>query len=102
MFAANRIVVCTPLTNTTRSGLVLAQGEEKRKPELGEVVLIGEGKKPVEFKIGDTVVYRRYTDNEVMVKGKTYNFIDFKDILCVIPLMVATPNGEETLNDQNT
>ena len=83
--ASKKIVILEPSENTTASGLKLAEEEDgKHKPELGVVKVIGEGKKPVEFEVGDTVVFRRYTDNRISVNGKEFNFIDFKDVLAVV------------------
>jgi chaperonin GroES len=86
MKPANRIVICEAEASTTESGLQLAQSSEKdRKPELGRVVAIGTGKKPVTFEVGDTIVFRKYSDNRIIVRGKELNFIDFKDIVAVLP-----------------
>ncbi len=68
----------------TASGLDLPTTTSQNKPETGIVVAVGEGEKPVEFAIGDTVVYRKYTDNEVQVGTEKFNFISFKDIVGVI------------------
>jgi co-chaperonin GroES (HSP10) len=68
----------------TKSGLDLPTQEGKSKPEIGRVVAFGLGTQPVPFKIGDKIVYRKYMDNKIQVGVKSYNFIDFKDILAVI------------------
>ncbi len=85
MIAAKRVVICELQENTTAGGLHLAQGNESKKPELGKIVVIGEGKKPVEFVVGDTIVFRKYSDNRILVLGQEFNFIDFKDIMAVLP-----------------
>ena len=83
--ASKKIVILEPTENTTASGLKLAEAEGgKNKPELGVVKVIGEGKKPVDFEVGDTIVFGRYTENRISVRGKEYNFINFKDILAVV------------------
>lgn len=53
-------------------------------PEIGIVEVIGKGIKPVDFKVGDKIAYRKYTDNKIKVDGVEYNFINFKDILAVL------------------
>jgi len=86
MKASRKVVICEPTTLNTASGLVVDVNDKEAKvPEIGKVVEIGEGKKPVEFSIGDIIVYRRYSDNQIRIKGKIYNFLDFKDILAVLP-----------------
>lgn len=67
---------------TTKSGLHLNNAENK--PETGEVVVVGKGVKPIEFKIGDYIVFRKYTDNRIFLSGVEYNFVQFKDVLGVI------------------
>ena len=81
---AKKVVVCKPVTaQQTKSGLHLNGGEHK--PELGEVYVIGAGTPPIKLEKGDTIVYRRYTDNKILVAGVEFNFIDFKDIMAVVP-----------------
>lgn len=84
MIPAKKVVICEQVEQVTHSGLHLASSEDSKKPETGKIIAIGEGKLPVECSVGDTIVYRRYTDNKVSVNGKEYNFISFKDILAVV------------------
>jgi len=78
--AANKVVICVNVkTQKTKSGLELSSSETK--PEIGIVVAFGKGKKPVEFSVGDTVVYRKYTDNKIYLGSEEYNFVLFKDVL---------------------
>lgn len=77
---AKEVVVCTNVkSKKTKSGLELTNTENK--PETGEVVAIGTGKKTLPFKVGDVIVFRKYTDNKVYVDGIEYNFVLFKDVL---------------------
>lgn len=83
ILAAEKVVVCkNTKSQKTKSGLELPNTENK--PEMGEVVVIGTGKKPVPFKVGDNIVFRRYTDNRIVVGGVEYNFIQFKDVLGIV------------------
>ena len=83
ILAAKRVVVCKNIQNhKTKSGLELTNTENK--PETGEVVVIGQGKPPIEIKVGDQIVFRKYTDNRIFLEGVEYNFVLFKDILGVI------------------
>lgn len=73
---SKNVVVCTPPQDQkTKSGLVLQDVENK--PEMGVVYAIGEGKKPCDFKVGDHIVFRRYTDNRVYLEGQEFNFVRF-------------------------
>lgn len=81
--ASKKVVVCiTAKATVSKSGLILNNAENK--PETGEVIVIGEGKLPVSFKVGDVIVFRRYTDNRINVGGVEYNFVQFKDVLGVV------------------
>ena len=53
-------------------------------PQIGEVVIFGEGKKPVEFKVGTIVAYRQYGEYEFFINGETLYFVKFADILGII------------------
>ena len=85
---AKQIVICEQPENKTAGGLTLNIGGDDDKkdkpPELGLVIKIGAGKKPIEFKVGDTIVYRRYMDNRIEIGGREYNFIGFTDIIGVL------------------
>lgn len=81
MKPARKVVVCEEVKQRTSSGIVMV--EEDKKPELGKIIAIGEGKLPVDMKIGDIIVFRRYTDNRINIAGRTYNLIEFRDILAV-------------------
>ena len=81
---SKKVVICESVETKTHTGILIVTGDEK-KPELGKVLAIGEGNKPLEFNVGDTIVFRRYTENLIVIQGKEYNFIIFKDILEVMP-----------------
>lgn len=75
---SKNVVVCVNVTShKTKSGLHLPNTENK--PEMGEVVAFGEGKKPIDFKIGDVIIFRKYTDNRVFMHGHEFNFVRFSD-----------------------
>lgn len=80
---AKKIVICETAENVSESGLALADEEGGKTPETGKIIAIGEGKPPVEIKVGDEIVYRRYAENKTMVDGKELNFINFEDIVAV-------------------
>jgi len=84
LIPSKEIIICqSDEQQKTSSGLILADSK-KDKPEMGVIVKIGLGKLPLKVKIGDRIVFRRYTDNKVLIDAMEYNFIQFKDILGVI------------------
>ena len=82
---AKEIVICVEAEQKTSSGLDLGEAEkDKDKPTVGTVYAIGEGKLPLDVKVGDTVVFRHYTENRVFLDTVMYNFIRFEDIVGVV------------------
>lgn len=74
---------------TTKSGIVLP-GASKEKPQEAEVVAVGpggvvEGKEvTMEVKVGDRVLFSKYSGNEIKFEGEEYIVIKQNDILAVI------------------
>ena len=74
---------------TTKSGIVLP-GQNKEKPEQAEVVAVGPGtvengkEIKMQVKIGDQVVYSKYSGNQVKLDDEEYVIVKQSDILAVI------------------
>jgi chaperonin GroES len=87
---ADRVVI-KPLeeTETMRGGLYIPD-TAKEKPQQGEIVAVGpgrteEGKRiAVEVKVGDKVLYGKYSGTEVTVEGDQYLILRESDVLAVI------------------
>jgi chaperonin GroES len=69
----------------TASGIIIPD-TAKEKPQKGKVVAVGSGKKdePMTVKVGDTVLYGKYSGTEVTVDGNAYLIMREDDILMVI------------------
>ena len=68
----------------TKSGIILPD-TAKEKPRRGKVVKVGTGEELAEkIKVGDTVVYAKFTGDEIEFEGKNYLIISRSDILAVI------------------
>lgn len=70
---------------TTKSGIVLP-GQEKEKPQQAEVVAVGPGTEEVkmEVKVGDNIIYSKYSGTEVKLDEEKYIIVKQEDILAVI------------------
>jgi chaperonin GroES len=88
----DRIVVRPNEAETqTASGLVIPD-TAKEKPQQGEVLAVGPGKRsettgdliPVDIKVGDTVLYSKYGGTEVTVKGEDLLVLNSRDVLAVV------------------
>lgn len=73
----------------TASGIILS-GDAKEQPQFATVVAIGEGalvdgkRVPLSVKIGDKVVYKKYSATELKVEEEEYLVIAEKDILAIL------------------
>jgi chaperonin GroES len=69
----------------TASGLYIPN-TAKEKPQRGTVVAAGPGKKdePMEVKVGDEVLYGKYSGTEISSDGKDYLIMRVSDILAVV------------------
>ena len=74
---------------TTKSGIVLP-GQAKEKPQQAEVVAVGpggvvDGKEiKMEVKVGDQVIYSKYSGTEVKLDEEEYIVVRQNDILAII------------------
>lgn len=68
----------------TQSGIIIPDSA-KEKPLKGTVVLVGAAKKDetVEVKVGDTVLYGKYSGTELQIDGEDYLLINQSDVLYV-------------------
>ena len=58
----------------------------KEKPQKGIVVAVGNGKKdePITVKVGDDVLYGKYSGTEITIEGKDYLIMRESDIFAVL------------------
>ena len=83
---ADRVVIEPKAAETqTASGLYIPD-TAKEKPQQGTVVAVGPGKKdePMEVKVGDVVIYGKYSGTDVSVDGKDYLIMKQSDILAIL------------------
>ena len=69
----------------TASGIIIPDNA-KEKPQKATVVAVGVGTKdnPMSVKVGDTVLYGKYSGTELKFEGKDYLIMSEKDILAII------------------
>ena len=75
----------------TKMGIILPDTASKERPEQGEVVAIGPGRllesgsrAAMNVAVGNTVVFKKYSPDEVQVGDVEYLVISETDILAVI------------------
>jgi len=74
----------------TKGGIVIPD-TVKEKPQEGEIIAVGEGKKndegkimPLSLKVGDKVLYGKYSGTEIVIDGGDYLIIREEDVLGII------------------
>ena len=74
---------------TTKSGIILA-AKSQEKPQEAEVVAVGPGgmvdgkEVTMQVKVGDKVIYSKYSGTEVELDNEKYVVVKQNDILAVI------------------
>ena len=77
-------------TEKTQGGIFIPDSA-KEKPQKGEVVAVGLGKmndkgerEPMDVKVGDVVLYAKYSGTDVKYENVEYKILSIKDVLAVI------------------
>lgn len=88
---ADRVLIEPAEAETkTQSGLYIPDNA-KEKPMQGKVVAVGPGKKndkgeviAMDVKVGDSVLYGKYSGTEVTADGKSYLIVRESDIFAIL------------------
>jgi chaperonin GroES len=69
----------------TKSGLFIPD-TAKEKPLKGKIIAVGSGKKdePMTVKIGDNVLYGKYSGSEINIEGEDLLILKESDIFAII------------------
>ena len=88
---SDHVVVESIVEEKKKGGIILPDTIEKERSEKGKIVAVGLGKLdkdgkriPMQVKKGDTVLFTKYSPNEVKVDGKDYLIIKDEDILAIL------------------
>lgn len=83
---ADRVLILpAPAEEKTVGGIIIPD-TAKEKPLQGEVVAVGHGTKDEEMvlKVGDTVLYGKYSGTEIEYEGVKYLMMRQSDVLAVL------------------
>ena len=83
---ADRVLIePLPAETKTASGLYIPDSAQEKQHK-GTVMAVGKGKKdePMTVKVGDQVLYGKYSGSELQLDGKDYLMMREEDILAVI------------------
>ena len=83
---ADRVLVEPSAAETkTTSGIIIPDTAQE-KPQKGMIVAVGKGTKenPISVKVGDSVLYGKYSGTDLKYDGKDYLIMKESDILAII------------------
>ena len=87
---ADRVVIkASEEAETMRGGLYIPD-TAKEKPQQGEIIAVGPGRYedgkliPMGVKVGDKVLFGKYSGTEVTIEGENYLILRESDVLAVI------------------
>ncbi len=87
----DRVLVESLDSEEKTSGGIIIPDTAKEKPQEGKVVAVGPGSKsedgkitPMDVKVGDHVLFGKWSGTEVKVDGKEYSIMKESDIMGVI------------------
>ena len=89
----DRIVIKPVVQEEVLASGIVIPDTAKEKPQQGEVVAAGAGRLdengkrvPMEVKVGDRILYAKYTGQEVKIEQEEYIVLSEKDVLCKVQL----------------
>ncbi len=87
----DRVIVKRLEEEATSAGGIIIPDSATEKPSRGEVTAVGNGKvlengdvRPLELKVGDTVLFGKYSGTEVKLENEDYLVMREEDVLAVL------------------
>jgi chaperonin GroES len=88
---ADRVVVRKLDAEEKTAGGIVLPDSAKEKPQQGEILAVGPGRTDdkgarvaMEVKVGDKVLFAKYTGTEVKIEGIEYLILAERDILAIV------------------
>lgn len=83
---ADRVLVEPAAAETKTASGIIIPDTAKEKPQRGKVVAVGDGKKdePLTVKVGDEVLYGKYSGTELKWDSNDYLIMRESDILAIL------------------
>ncbi|MCH7921815.1 MAG: co-chaperone GroES [Nitrospinae bacterium] len=87
----DRILVRRIEEGEVKKGGIIIPDTAKEKPQEGEVVAVGEGRRmesgerqPMDVKVGDLVLFGKYSGTDVMIEDEEYLILREEDVFAII------------------
>ena len=83
---ADRVIIAPAEAEQKTAGGIIIPDTAKEKPQKGEVIAVGPGKKdePMTLKVGNKVLYGKYAGTELNVDGENYLIMRESDVLAIL------------------
>ncbi|MEJ2009213.1 MAG: co-chaperone GroES [Acidobacteriota bacterium] len=98
----DRILVKRVEEKETVKGGIIIPDSAKEKPQEGEVVAVGNGKKtedgkviPLDVKVGDRVLFGKYSGNDIKIDENEYLILREEEILGVLEAAKSAAGGKK-------
>ena len=97
----DRVLVRRLEEKETAKGGIIIPDTAKEKPHEGEVMAIGAGKiekgkrVPLDVKVGDRILFGKYTGNDILVDDQEYLILREEEILAKISGMAKAASGKK-------
>ena len=97
----DRVLVRRLEEKETAKGSIIIPDTAKEKPQEGEVVSIGAGKiekgkrVPLDVKVGDRILFGKYTGNDITIDDQEYLILREEEILAKISGMAKAASSKK-------
>ena len=97
----DRVLVRRLEEKETAKGGIIIPDTAKEKPHEGEVMAVGAGKiekgkrVPLDVKVGDRILFGKYTGNDIMVDDQEYLILREEEILAKVSRMAKAASGKK-------
>ena len=82
----DRVLIKVLDSEEKTAGGIIIPDTAQEKPQKGKIVAVGKGTKehPISVKVGDKVLYGKYSGTDLKYEGKDYLIMKESDILAII------------------
>jgi len=97
----DRVLVRRLEEEETAKGGIIVPDTAKEKPHEGEVIAVGNGKMekgrriPLDVKVGDRILFGKYTGNDIRIDGQEYLILREEEILVKVGGIAKAASGKK-------
>ncbi len=98
----DRILIKRIEEKETAKGGIIIPDSAKEKPQEGEVIAVGNGKKtedgkiiPLDVKAGDRILFGKYSGTEIKVDNEDFLILKEEEVLGVVEGKAVTASGKK-------